>query len=490
MLEQIKRLGSDTAVYGLSTIVGRFLSFLLVPFYTNVLAPVDYGVVAYVYSLIAFVNVLYAYGMESAYFKYASSLERGTPEENFSTPFWSVVGSSLVFSVAIAAFAHPIADLIRLPEQYLAAVYCTAGILALDAIAIVPFGALRLERKARRFAAIKFLNIVITVGLNLVLLLGFQLGVMGIFLSGLIASAATVLLLLPTIRRHLVWHLDATLWRALLVFGLPGVPAGLAAMAMQVIDRPILRALTSDDVVGVYQANYRLGIFMMLVVQMFDYAWRPFYFTTAKEPNAKQIFARVLTYLALLMAGIFLVLSFFIRDIVMVSVAGRHLIAPAYWGGLDIIPVVLLGYVFLGFSTSMSAGLFIEKRTALVPIGTFVGAAVNVGANMLLIPVLGMMGAAWATLLAYLATALAVYVLTLRIYPVPYEFARLAKIGLATAAVFLLGLVWTPPLLLLAVGYKIALLFLFLGLMAVMRFFDRRELVFLQGLVGRARAAK
>ncbi len=103
MLEQIKRLGSDTAVYGLSTIVGRFLSFLLVPFYTNVLAPGDYGVVAYVYSLIAFVNVLYAYGMESAYFKYASSLERGTPEENFSTPFWSVVGSSIVLSLAIAA---------------------------------------------------------------------------------------------------------------------------------------------------------------------------------------------------------------------------------------------------------------------------------------------------------------------------------------------------------------------------------------------------
>jgi O-antigen/teichoic acid export membrane protein len=483
MFDQLKRLGSDTAVYGLSTILGRFLNFLLVPFYTNVLVPGDYGIVAYVYSLIAFVNVLYAYGMESAYFKYASSLERGSPEDNFSTPFWSIAGSSGLFSAAIVLAASPIAGLIHLPEQFTAALYCTAGILAFDALAIVPFGALRLERRSRLFAAIKFLNIAITVALNLVLLLVFHMGVLGIFVSGLAASAVTFLLLVPTIRRHLVFRVDRTLWRSLLVFALPGVPAGLAAMTMQVIDRPILRSLTSDEVVGVYQANYRLGIFMMLVVQMFDYAWRPFYFTTAKEPNAREIFARVLTYLVLAMAGIFVVLTFFLRDLVTLDLFGRHIIAPAYWGGLDIIPVVLLGYVFLGVATNMSAGLYIEKRTALVPVGTFAGAAVNVVANFLLIPRLGMMGAAWATLLAYAAMALTVYVLVERVYPVQYEFGRIGKIALATAVVLVLASFWTPESALVAFLEKLALVGLFAGLMVAMKFFDERELTFLQRVV-------
>ncbi len=485
MFTQLKRLGSDTAVYGLSTILGRFLNFLLVPFYTNVLLPGDYGVVAYVYSLIAFVNVLYAYGMESAYFKYASTLERGNTKENFSTPFWSMVATSAAFSGLIALSAAPIAGLMHLPGQFVKVIYYTAGILAFDAIAIVPFGALRLERKSRHFAAIKFFNILITVVLNIVLLLVFHRGVEGIFLSSLAASVVTFLLLLPTIRRNLVFTVDRTLWRALLLFGLPGVPAGLAAMTMQVIDRPILRSMTSDSVVGIYQANYRLGIFMMLVVQMFDYAWRPFYFTTAKEPNAKEIFARVLTYMVLLMSGIFIVLTFFIQDIVTISFFGHSIIAPAYWEGLSVIPVVLMGYVFLGISTNLSAGLFIEKKTKLVPVSTFIGACVNVAVNLLLIPRFGMMGAAWATLFAYLAMAISVYFLSEHVYPVPYEYSRLGKIAAAVSVVMLLSIAWTPDSHLLAVCLKLGLLLLFMILMYAMKFFDQKELTFLRRTVKR-----
>ena len=485
MFQQLKRLGSDTAVYGLSTILGRFLNFLLVPFYTNVLLPGDYGVVAYLYSLLAFVNVLYAYGMESAYFKYASSLERGTPKENFSTPFWSMVATSAALSGIIALSAAPIAGLLHLPEQFTRVIYYSAGILAFDAIAIVPFGALRLERKSRLFASIKFINILVTVVLNIVLLLVFHLGVEGIFLSSLAASVLTFLLLVPTVQKHLVFKVDGTLWKALLLFGLPGVPAGLAAMTMQVIDRPILRALTSDSVVGVYQANYRLGIFMMLVVQMFDYAWRPFYFTTAKEPNAREIFARVLTYMVLLMSGIFIVLTFFIRDIVTISFFGRSIIAPAYWEGLAVIPVVLLGYVFLGISTNLSAGLFIEKKTKLVPVSTFIGACVNVAVNLLLIPRFGMMGAAWATLVAYLAMAVSVYFLAEHVYPVPYEYSRLGKIAAAVIVVMLLSIAWTPESHAVAAALKLGLFFLFLFLVYSMKFFDQKELAFIQGIVKR-----
>jgi len=492
MFDKIKRLGTDTAIYGISTILGRFLNFLLVPFYTNILPPGDYGVVAYVYSIIAFINVLYSYGMESAYFKYSSSLEIGSAKENFSTPFLSLLGTSVLFSIVISGLAPLIGGLLNLPLKFESVVLYSAAILALDALAIIPFASLRMERKAKTFATIKFLNIVINVGMNIVLLLVFRMGVMGVFVSGLVASGATLLMLLPTVFRHLTVKFHTSLWKALLMFGLPYIPSGLSAMAMQVIDRPILRALTDDATVGVYQANYRLGIFMMLVVSMYDYAWRPFFFATAKESDAKNVFARVLTYLLLFMATIGLVLTFFIDNIAMVSIFGRHIIGPSYWSGLNIVPVVLFGYVFLGVATNLSAGLYIQKKTQYLPIATFIGAVVNVVVNFLLIPVCGMTGAAWATFLAYLAQAAATYVLVQRVYPVRYEGARLIKI--AGAAMLVLALYylipvarWSPSFLIHA-GWKVGLVVIFLLMMYAMKFFEPREIVLLKRMVARGKA--
>ena len=222
MLTKLKRLFADTAIYGISTILGRFLNFLLVPFYTNVLVPGDYGIVAYVYSLIAFVGVLYAYGMESAYFKYTSTLEMGTPRDNFTTPFLSLLVSSAIFSALMSLLAPGLARLADLPSNGSAIVTYTAWILFLDTIVLVPFASLRMEGKAKLFAALKSANIVINVAANLVLLLVYHAGVEGIFMSGLIASASTALMLLPTIVRHFTPRFSPDLYRALLRFALPG----------------------------------------------------------------------------------------------------------------------------------------------------------------------------------------------------------------------------------------------------------------------------
>jgi len=481
MFAQIKRLGTETAIYGISTILGRFLNFLLVPFYTNVFAAGEYGIVAYVYSLIAFVTVIYSYGLESAYFKYSSTLELGNPKENFSTPFLSLVGSSLVFSLVLTACTGTLGDLMHIPAEHHAILIFAIWVLALDALAIIPFAALRMEHKSATFATIKFLNIVINVAMNLVLLLKFRMGIEGVFISGFIASLATLIMLLPTIARHFAPSFHTDLWKALLRFGLPYIPAGLAAMAVQVIDRPILRALTDDATVGIYQANYRLGIFMMLIVSMYDYAWRPFYFGVAKESNAKEIFSRVLTYLIVFMSAIFLLLTFFIEDVAKISVLGRHLIGPAYWGGFGIVPVVLAGYVFLGIHTNLSAGIYIEKKTQYAAPVTFIGALVNVVANYLLIPSFGMMGAAWATFLAYLCMAIAMYFVVRRIYPIQYEFKRIFKVAVAVGVV--LVVYYLPPVEIMdyfspivRLVYKLVLFGLFLLLMYWMKFFSSAEL--------------
>ncbi|HTK81141.1 MAG TPA: polysaccharide biosynthesis C-terminal domain-containing protein [Bacteroidota bacterium] len=482
MRAHLQRLGTDTAIYGISTIVGRFLNFLLVPFYTNILVPAELGIVSYIYSIIAFVNVLYAYGMESAYFKYSSSLEIGTQKQNFSAPFISLLSTSALFSLLIVLLRQPLGAGLNIPAAYSSIVLYAAGIMALDALAIVPFAILRVERKAKLFATIKIVNIVINVGLNVLLLVKVKMGITGIFLSGLAASTVTMLLLLPTILRNISWDFNVPLLKAMLRFALPYIPAGLATQAIQVIDRPIMRALTNDATVGIYQANYRLGIFMMLIVQMFDFAWRPFYFATSSDPNARKIFSRVLTYVVFVMGAIFLVLTLFIRDIVRFQMFGHHLIHPDYWIGLGIVPIVLLGYLFLGVSNTLSAGVYIEKKTQYLPVITFIGAGVNIGANYLLIPSMGIAGGAWATLLAYAVMAAVLYVVAQRIYPIEYEMDRLGKI-VATAVIVVILFLLIPfnaMSELAGLGVKLLLLGLFMFLIWIMNFFRKEEMSFMK----------
>ncbi len=481
MFAQIKRLGADTAIYGISTIVGRFLTFLLVPFYTNVLTTSQYGIVANVYSYLAFLNVLYNYGMESAYFRYASSLEGGDPKERFSTPFFSVLVTSALFSGLLFAFALPMTHVFLIRENLFRILQYSAGILFFDAIVIVPFASLRLARRAKFFALVKVINIVSNVVFNIISLLWLQWGVEGIFLSGFASSALTFVLLLPHIIRSSSWKFSGSLYAALLRFGLPYVPVGLSGMVLQVIDRPMLKAITNDSNVGIYQANYRLGIFMNLVTSMFDYAWKPFFLSHAKDDGAKELFARVMTYFLLGMSAIFLIISLFISDLVKLEIHGHHLIHPDYWGGLNVVPVVLLAYIFGGISIHLNAGIFIEKKTAYLLPTSILAAVSNIVANYFLIPIYGIMGAAYATLIAYALGAISLFVIVQRFYPIRYEYGRALKIAgsLAIACLFEFGAVkYGIDSFLLRVGVFCCwpvILFFF-------RFFDSSELSRIAGM--------
>ena len=483
MLDKIKRLGTETAVYGISTILGRFLTFILTPLYTHALPAEDLGVVAYVYAYVAFLNVIYGYGMEGAFMKYVSTLEIGNRKQVFSVPFLSVLGTSTLFTALILGFASPLAQLIDVPAAYGHVIPYAGLILFCDAVTVIPFAALRMESKARFFATVKTVSIALNVVLNILSLFVFKMGIEGIFLSGVISSAASVLMLLPVILKSLTWSLPRPLLPGLLRFGLPSIPSGIAGMMIQVINRPIMMAISGAAAVGVFQANYRLGIFMMLLVSMFDFAWRPFFLTHAKDPEARTLFARILTYFVLLMSTVLVVLTLFLADAVKWHIFfGKSLIASKYWVGLEIVPVILLAYLFLGIYNNLIAGIYIEKRTALLPIVTFAAAAVNVVANYLMIPPWGIMGAALATLISYITMAGMLYVMVQRIYPVRYEWERLGKIALASVVVVAAGLfVRQSPL---ALSLKGVALVLFPVLLYGMKFFVPGELKILAHVAG------
>ena len=487
MLRQIKRLGAETAVYGIGTVAGRFLNFLLVPFYTNVLVPAEYGVVAYLYSLIAFGNVLYWYGMEAAYFRFATSGEKGKEAETLSTPFIAMIGTSFLFSGMLYAARGPVAGWIGISGEHSVLVGYTAGILFLDAVAVLPFAFLRLAHMAKMFVWVKFLNVLANVLLNIVLLLKYAMGVEGIFISGIVASGLTLLMLVPVIAGEFRPVFDRGLMGSMLRFSLPTVPAGLALMALQVIDRPILKALTDDATVGVYQANYRLGIFMMIAVSIYDYAWRPFFFSHASDRDAKKIFSRVMTYVVLLLSALFMAFVFFVPDIARFEFAGRHFIHPRYWEGLGIVPVIMAGYFFLGVSTNLSAGIYIEKKTKYLPAINIAGAAINIGLNYAMIPRFGIAGAAWATFLAYFAMAGLLYVAARRVYPIDYEWDRIWKIAAVAGALLIIHLFLPPDASLLPVAIKFLLLMAFPVSLYFTGVFGADEIASIKRLIGAAR---
>ena len=439
MFQQLKRLASDTAVYGISTIIGRLLSFLLVPLYTHVLAPAEYGIVATVYSFIAFYTIVYSYGMESAYFRFAGMREIGTEKENFSTPFLSYLATSVLLSGALILFARPATTLFQLDASMERVCLYIAGILFFDTLELIPFAALRLQRRAKFFATVKLLNIGINLVLSIYLLVSLRWGIDGILLANLVASAVTFVVLLPFSWSQFAFVFRSDLYKEMLRFALPLIPVALSGIVLQIADRPILKYLVDDRSVGIYQANYRLGIFMAVITATFEYAWRPFFLSHAKDPNAKQLFSRVMTYYLLVTFSVFLVLCLFLPAFITHRFFGVSLIASQYWEGLPVVPWVLLGYIFSGIGTNLNAGIQIEKKTMYLLPTSLSGSVSNVLLNFVLVPVWGIMGAAYATTIGYAIVAVSLFVVVQRIYPIRYEYGRILKLVLTVAGALVLS---------------------------------------------------
>ena len=477
MIEKLKELSKDTVIYGISTILGRFLGFLLVPFYTNVFPTNEYGIYTYLYTIIAFLNVVYIYGMDAAYMKFASLNEEKNKKNVFSTPFLFISFTSIVISVIILTFKSDINNFLNVPVEYGYLLYYILGILFLDTVALIPFAALRLERKAAKFATIKIINIIINLTLNILLILHYKMGIEAIFISNVIASAFSLIALTPDLIKKLSFALHFETLKRMIKFGIPYLPASMAAIMVQMIDVPILRELTDDSTVGVYRANYKLGIFMLLFVSMFQYAWQPFFLNNAKEKNAKEIFSKVLTLFVLIASLIWVTVSLFIDNLAAIEFFnGKSLIGKDYLGGIYIVPIILFAYIFHGMYVNFQAGIYIEEKTKYFPYVTGTGAIINVVSNFLLIPVWGMFGAAISTFVSYLVMATFLYLVSQKFYKINYEFGRIIPNLLLILFVTLIFyyLYFNDILTVLS---KIILLVLFIGLAFLFGILRKKEIL-------------
>lgn len=457
--------------------IGRFLGFLLTPFYTNVLPTGDYGVFSNIYAYIAFINVIFIYGADAAYMKYASDAKTEGKKGVFSTAFLMVASTTVALSIAFLVLKSPLISVIQIPEKQSKLFYYLVGIVALDALSMVPYAKLRLERKALRFSVIRFSNIILNLFLNFFLVIRLKLGIEAIFIANLAASFLSFILLMPDVLKELEARINKEMIKKILLFGIPYLPAAISAQIVNVIDRPVVLAMTNESTLGIYQANYKLGIFMSLIVLMFQFAWQPFFLNNAKEKNAKEIFSKVLTLFVLFASIIWIILSLFIDDFARIQFYhGRTIIGKEYLSGLPIIPIILLAYMFNGIYYNFQAGIYIEEKTKYFPIATGAGAIVNVVVNILLIPVMGIMGAAIATLAAYMVMAITLFYFSQKYYPIPYEYGKVARI---LSLIFITGgiyyyLLYTIGILFI---YKIVLLLGFVGMLFVLKVVDKNEII-------------
>jgi len=445
MASPIKRLFGEVAVYGLSSIIGRLLNYLLVPLYTYIfINPADYGVVSELYAWVAFLIVLLTFGMETAFFKFIQ--DEKDKENTFSTGLSALLSLNTVFFFLILLFNEEIASLL-LYKGHGEYIVLLGAIVAIDAICALPLAKLRAEEKAKRFAVIQLTSIGVNIILNLIFLLGFfspqhpEEGVLYIFIANLVASLVKPLLLLKSFR--LVSGIDWSLLKRMTLYSFPLAIAGFAGIINETLDRILIKQMLFDpdtpssleyaeSQVGIYSASYKLAMLVAILLQAYRYAAEPFFFRQMKNADRNKIYAQIMNVFIAFVCGVFLLVTLNI-DLFKYFIQNE-----TYWVGLKVVPILLMANIFLGIYYNQSIWYKLSGKTKFGAYIALTGAAVTVLINVLYIPVYGYMASAWATLIVYFIQMVMSYILGQRHYPIPYNLLKfIFYIGLALLLFFL-----------------------------------------------------
>jgi len=437
MFTEIKRLTQHSLVYGLGNFIERFLSFLLLPLYMYLLNPTEYGINVLIFQTIAFLNIFYAYGLDAAFLRYYI-LTKSTEERSsfFSTAVSALLLTTALVTAAIFLSADRIVLLFAEGKASPVLIKMASLILLFDVFSLFGFLVLRAEEKPRQFAGLKIFKASLILILNVVFVAGMKMGVHGILLANVIGSNAALLSVLFVYFRVFRFAFNKSRYVELVKFGLPYIFIYLAFDIMEFIDRYFLEYYLGTGTVGIYGASYKVSMIMKLIVSAFALAWHPFFLSLQGRENCREIYARILTYFSLICFGVFLFTCLFVDDILKVVPFLGVEYAQDYKKGLIILPYILAAYYFFGVYVNMNVGIYIEKKSYYLPFTVGISAVVNIAGNWILIPRYGLVGAAESTTLSYAVLAGLLYLVSLRIYPIAYEWGRLAKMAAATALVF------------------------------------------------------
>jgi O-antigen/teichoic acid export membrane protein len=494
-MNPLKKLVSQTAVYGLSSIIGRLLNYILVPFIVSFFGPDEYGVVTELYAYVAFFAVVLTFGMETTFFKFASDVKTKEERTKLFNQGLSILGifnaSFLLIGIGTSSF---IADSLGYADQTYF-VICLVSVIFMDAISSLPLAKLRQEDKAKKFALIQLSSI----GVNIILTLIFiglgkgtetfswlyseKIGIGYIFIINVLSSFIKPVLLWKEIKSYR-FEWDKTLAAKMFRYATPLMIGGFAYVINEVLDRAILKhvlmsmgrtqkeALTQ---VGIYGACYKLSILMNLCIQAFRYAGEPFFFSQAKSENRDKMYAKVMNYFVAFLSILFLVVTLYM-DFFKFFIPNE-----AYWEGLKIVPILLLAYMFLGIYTNQSIWYKLSGQTKFGAYISVVGAIVTLVLNFALIPFFGYVGSAWVTLIVYAGMCIGSYFLGQKHYPIRYQKRKvLTYIGSSVLIFFIYKLVPFE-----GIGLYIFNGILIIGFIGLFVFIERPNLSGLKGLLKR-----
>ncbi len=452
----IKQLAGQTLWYGLSSIAARLINYLLTPYltYTAAVQTSDFGKMALVYAAIPLLNIIFTYGLETAYFRFSAGRNH---QHIYSTAALSIFFSTLLFSGLLWAGQNQFARAIGL-EEYPDIIRLSILIIALDTLSTLPFARLRQENRPIKFAAARILGIVVNVFLTWFFIsycpaqpsgswtAGFydasRNPIYYVVLANLIQSVITLLFLTREIAQ-IRFQFDTRLWKEMMIYALPLVIAGLGGMINETFDRLMLRwwlpgsEAFRESQVGIYNACYKLSILITLFIQAFRMGAEPFFFRQAQSAQAQAVYARVMKLFVIVISLMFLVVSLFMP-------VWKHFIGPRYWEGLGVVPILLMANIFLGIYYNLSVWYKLSNRTMAGAWITLAGALVTLIINFLFIPSAGYLACAWATCICYGAMMVLSYVWGQRVYRIPYAWKKLLAYLVIVVLLFFLhrGITW------------------------------------------------
>ncbi|MCD4769982.1 MAG: oligosaccharide flippase family protein [Bacteroidales bacterium] len=437
-MKDLNKLAGQTLIYGLGTIVPRFLHyFVLTLFYTRVFGKGEYGVVTELYAFMVLFLVMLTYGMETGFFRFAQNHKE--PEKVYSTSFISLLATSLIFLLFTNLFLEKFASLLKYENNPEYIRYFVI-ILSLDSITAIPFARLRRENRPLRFSIIKLINVTVTIILVLFFLKlapdaverGVKIpgwlynpdtGVGYVFIANMIGSFVCLILLLPEIlavKLSFSWRL----WKSMIVYSLPLLIGGLAGTINDALDKMILRRIVGEEngleVVGEYGASYKIAVLMSLFIQMFRYAVEPFFFEKADKNDAKETYATIMKYFVIISLVIYLGINLYLSGIQVLI--GKEFRVEQ---GLKIVPIVSLGYLLYGIFINLSVWYKINDLTRYGALLTLGGALITIVINILFIPMYGYLASAWAHVACYGVMVVGSYLFSMKHYPIPYEKGKI-----------------------------------------------------------------
>ena len=457
----LKSLAKETAIYGVSSIVGRFLNYLLVPVYTIALPASSggYGVVTNIYAWVALMLVLLTCGMETGFFRFANK-GQDDPMRVYSTTLLSVSIGSVVFVVLGLLFLEPIAGWLEYGKHpwYIGMMMI---VVAMDAIQSIPFAYLRYKKRPIKFAALKLLFIFLNIALNLfyyVVLKGNDVGYA--FLFNLVCTSVVMLCMIPELRGF-TYVLDRELLKRMLRYSLPLVILGVAGILNQVADKIIFPFVYPDEAeatvqLGIYGAASKIAMIMAMFTQAFRFAYEPFVFGKSKEKDSREMYAQAMKFFIIFTLLAFLAVMFYL-DIL------RHIIGRDYWDGLRVVPIVMAAEIFMGIYFNLSFWYKLIDETRWGAYFSLTGCTILILMNIFLIPKYGYIACAWAGFTGYGVAMLLSYFVGQKKYPIQYDLKAIGMYVLLAAVLYLAAEYVPIDNIYLRMAYRTVLLILFIA---------------------------